>query len=390
MKDLKIYIIIASALLVVYLLAQYNKPKATDWTETYSNTDKIPFGTYIIYNQLKDIFPGSAVKTFREPVYNLINDDQVQKGTYIIICNDIDLNKYDYKKLEGYIKNGNDVFIAANSFGEELRKQLHITASFDFRPRSAIRVSFLSKDLRDRQYDVDKESSGGYFGGFDTSKAVVLGKNEFGHYNYLKFPMGKGNLYLNANPKMFTNYSILQDMGADYASLALSYLKTDKNLWWDEYYTQGREGSGSTMRVFLNNYQLRWAFYISFFSLLAFVLYEMKRRQRIIPIIPPLNNSTVEFAVVVGQVYYEQRDNGNIAQKKINYFLEHIRATYNIRTNVFDQEFILLLSQKSGADKVLIAKLTGQITHIRNAKQVSDSQLIDLNQNIEQFYTKSS
>jgi len=390
MKDLKIYIIIASALLVVYLLAQYNKPKATDWTETYSNTDKIPFGTYIIYNQLKDIFPGSAVKTFREPVYNLINDDQVQKGTYIIICNDIDLNKYDYKKLEGYIKNGNDVFIAANSFGEELRKQLHITASFDFRPRSAIRVSFLSKDLRDRQYDVDKESSGGYFGGFDTSKAVVLGKNEFGHYNYLKFPMGKGNLYLNANPKMFTNYSILQDMGADYASLALSYLKTDKNLWWDEYYTQGREGSGSTMRVFLNNYQLRWAFYISFFSLLAFVLYEMKRRQRIIPIIPPLNNSTVEFAVVVGQVYYEQRDNGNIAQKKINYFLEHIRATYNIRTNVFDQEFILLLSQKSGADKVLITKLTDQITHIRNAKQVSDSQLIDLNQNIEQFYTKSS
>ena len=390
MKDLKIYIIIASALLVVYLLAQYNKPKATDWTETYSNTDKIPFGTYIIYNQLKDIFPGSAVKTFREPVYNLINDDQVQKGTYIIICNDIDLNKYDYKKLEGYIKNGNDVFIAANSFGEELRKQLHITASFDFRPRSAIRVSFLSKDLRDRQYDVDKESSGGYFGGFDTSKAIALGKNEFGHYNYLKFPMGKGNLYLNANPKMFTNYSILQDMGADYASIALSYLKTDKNLWWDEYYTQGREGSGSTMRVFLNNYQLRWAFYISFFSLLAFVLYEMKRRQRIIPIIPPLNNSTVEFAVVVGQVYYEQRDNGNIAQKKINYFLEHIRATYNIRTNVFDQEFILLLSQKSGADKVLIAKLTGQITHIRNAKQVSDSQLIDLNQNIEQFYTKSS
>jgi len=390
MKDLKIYIIIASALLVVYLLAQYNKPKATDWTETYSNTDKIPFGTYIIYNQLKDIFPGSAVKTFREPVYNLINDDQVQNGTYIIICNDIDLNKYDYKKLEGYIKNGNDVFIAANSFGEELRKQLHITASFDFRPRSAIRVSFLSKDLRDRQYDVDKESSGGYFGGFDTSKAIALGKNEFGHYNYLKFPMGKGNLYLNANPKMFTNYSILQDMGADYASIALSYLKTDKNLWWDEYYTQGREGSGSTMRVFLNNYQLRWAFYISFFSLLAFVLYEMKRRQRIIPIIPPLNNSTVEFAVVVGQVYYEQRDNGNIAQKKINYFLEHIRATYNIRTNVFDQEFILLLSQKSGADKVLITKLTDQITHIRNAKQVSDSQLIDLNQNIEQFYTKSS
>ena len=96
--------------------------------------------------------------------------------------------------------------------------------------------------------------------------------------------------------RCLANYSLLQDMGAAYSSIALSYVKNSSNLYWDQYYTRGREGAESPMRVFLQNYSLRWAFYIAVFSLLLFVLYEMKRRQRIIPIIPPLNNTTVEFA----------------------------------------------------------------------------------------------
>ena len=159
---------------------------------------------------------------------------------------------------------------------------------------------------------------------------------------------------------------------------------------WDEYYTQGRVGSESNMRVFLNNDKLRWAFYIAFFALVAFVLYEMKRRQRIIPVIEPLKNTSVEFAGIVGQVYYEQRNNGNIAQKKAEYFLEHIRSEYNLRTNVLDEEFINMLSQKSGAEPELIKNLVDQVINIRFNSQISDADLINLNRNIEQFYIQAS
>jgi hypothetical protein len=179
-------------------------------------------------------------------------------------------------------------------------------------------------------------------------------------------------------------------MGATYASIALSYLKNQKSIIWDQYYTQDRAGSESPMRVFLNNIQLRWAFYIAFFTMVIFVLYEMKRRQRIIPVIEPLANTTVEFANVVGQVYYEQRNNSNIAQKKVAYFLEHIRATYNLHTNVFDEEFVTTLSQKSGVDAVLVKKLIQEVVYVRVPSPISDSELISLNQNIEQFYTQSS
>jgi hypothetical protein len=52
MKDLKIYIFLASILLVFYVVAQYNKPKPTDWSLTLVNTDKIPFGTYVLFNRI--------------------------------------------------------------------------------------------------------------------------------------------------------------------------------------------------------------------------------------------------------------------------------------------------------------------------------------------------
>jgi len=387
MRDLKIYISLASIVLIVYLVAQFNKPKPTDWSTTLSSNDKIPFGTYILYNRITDIFPGTKVKTFREPVYNVIADENIENGTYIIIGDDIDIDTNDYVQLKKYIEKGNDVFIAANTFSGELSKTLKVYTENDRSP--ATRIGFINNQWKDNLYDVDKYSSNGYFADFDTSKAVVLGNNQYHHFNYIRFPMGKGNLYLNANPQMFTNYSLLQDMGAAYSSIALSYVKNSKNLYWDQYYTLGREGAESPMRVFLQNNSLRWAFYIAVFSLLIFVLYEMKRRQRIIPIIPPLNNTTVEFAGIVGQVYYEQRNNGNIAQKKAAYFLEHIRSTYNIRTQVFDDEFITTLSQKSGAKPELVKELADQITHVNMTSQISDNELIDLNRNIEQFYIQS-
>ncbi|WP_461453473.1 DUF4350 domain-containing protein [Mucilaginibacter sp.] len=390
MKDLKLYIFLASALLVFYIVAQYNKPKPTDWSTTLVNTDKIPFGTYILYNRVDDIFPGAKVTTYREPVYNVINDEHINNSAYIIIAQQVNLNKFDYQVLTKYIEKGNDVFIAAESFGPEIFKELGVSASSEYRSGTATRIGFVNKKINTDLYDVDKGCSDGTFANFNRNKAIVLGKNEYQSANYLKFPMGKGNLYLNANPMMFTNYSLLQDMGSSYASIALSYLKNQKLIVWDEYYTQDRAGGESPMRVFLNNYQLRWAFYIAFFTMVVFVLYEMKRRQRIIPVIEPLANTTVEFANVVGQVYYEQRNNSNIAQKKVAYFLEHIRAEYNMRTNVFDDEFVDLLTRKSGADPELVKRLIQQVVYVRVPSPISNNDLISLNQNIEQFYTQSS
>ncbi|HWZ03319.1 MAG TPA: DUF4350 domain-containing protein [Mucilaginibacter sp.] len=391
MKSLKLYLGITAFIIVIYLVAQFNRPKAVDWSATFSSSDKIPFGTYVIYNRLNDIFPKAKVETFREPLYNVINDHGITHGTYLIISNSVNLNEYDCQKLLNFIKSGNDVFITASNFGDELSKQLKIETNIAIRGFGATSgIKFTDKYLdTGKIYHFGKNIGDWYFSKFDTAKMTVLGLNTDNHPDFLKYTAGKGSLYLNANPFIFTNYSLFTNNGNDYASIALSYVKNDSNLIWDQYYSLGREDEGSSMRVFLRSDALRWAFYITFFSLVLFVLYEMKRRQRIIPVVDPLENSTLAFVNVVGQVYFEQHDNRNISTKKILYFLEHIRIEFNLKTNQLDEEFINNLSQKTGIDLEFATKLVNYITLLNDREYVNNKELIELNNLIEKFYTKS-
>ncbi|PWK76544.1 uncharacterized protein DUF4350 [Mucilaginibacter oryzae] len=390
MKSLRIYLIALGSLMIIYLIAQYNRPKGIDWKESLDINDKIPFGTYILYNRINDLFPGSSVQTYREPLYNVINDHGIKHGAYLIICNSINLNEYDYAKLRKFVNEGNDVFIAASYFGEELGKNFKLQTQSVFINQAAIGIRFSNPKIdTTRLYTSDKGTNTGYFSKIDTGKALVLGKNTEHKANFIEYNIGKGHLYLNANPLMFTNYSLLTSGGMDYAAKALSYVKNGKTLIWDQYYTLGRSEDETTMRVFLRNPALRWAFYLAFFSMAFFVLYEIKRRQRIIPVVEPLKNSTVDFVTVVGQVYYEKRDNTDIAHKKAIYLLSYMRDRYALKTNALDGEFTETLVKKSGISLTLAQNLTTALSFATTHEQITDHELIKLNQLIEQFYIQS-
>jgi len=363
MKSLKLYLIIGGILLAIYIIAQLNRPKTVDWSESFSDKEKTPFGTYIVYNRLKDIFPKSRVMPYRHPVYSVIAEDSIKNSSYIIICPGFEFTKADYDQLIKYIKKGNDVFIASSYFGKAFDKYLKIKTDIFLKfGRDTSSVKFLNPALSPQKlYTLDKGTGSIYFSKFDTLRATVIGENANHKTNFIKYSFGKGSLYLVANPKLFSNYSLLNPRGAEYAATALSYLKSSDKLIWDEYYTQGDAGNESPMRVFLSNEALQWAYYIAIFSLLIFVFFEVKRAQRVIPVIEPLNNTTLEFVNVVGQVYYEKRNNANIAQKKIQYLLEHLREDYQLKTNKLDSEFAEKLAAKLGVEPDFANKLVNYI-----------------------------
>jgi len=391
MRDLKIYVFAAFCLMLVYIVAEFNRPKPIDWTASYLRTDKIPLGTYVLYNRLDDIFPGATVQTFHEPVYNVINDHNADRATYIIICGLSNLNEYDYNKLIPFIKKGNDVFISAKYFGDFLSKKLNIdTYAGDYLQQQPDSIHFVSSRMDSgKVYISEKELGVNYFSQIDTARAVVVAQDNNHNSTLIKYRFGGGALYLSCNPNLFTNYSLLKPSGAAYAEKALSLLKDNKNILWDEYYSAGRQEENSAMRVFFKNPELKWAYYITLTGLIIYVVYQMKRRQRIIPAIAPLANSTVDFVNVIGQLYYEMRDNANIAQKKITYLLEFIRQRYRLQTSVFDREFIDALASVTAINTTEIEELIGVMNVIRASRHVSDKQLIELNNRIEKFYTKT-
>lgn len=389
MSGLKKYIIIGSLLIIGYLVAQYFKPKPTDWTPTYLSDDKIPFGSYILRHQLTDIFPNTKVKTIQSSVYSSLKEIPPGKSNYFIISSNIKIDELDYQEMVKYMRNGNHIFLAAYQVQGVLldKLKLNIVSDLNFQNKRKYPINFVNPSLK-REYDYyfDKGISEQYFFNVDTARAIVLGKKENKMANFVQYKFGKGSLFMLPNPQLLTNYSLLKDDGADYAAKALSYLPNTENLIWNEHFTRTSSANNSILRVLFKYDQLRWAYYIALFSLIAFVLFEIKRRQRIIPVIDRLKNTSVEFVQVVGSVYYQQRNNRDIAEKKVVYLLEYIRSKYRLKTINLNEEFKAALVKISSATEETIEELLGAIALLKEGQMVRDDQLIRLNKIIEKFY----
>lgn len=389
MSGLKKYIIIGSVLITAYLLAQYFKPTPTNWTPTYLAEDKIPFGTYILRQRITDVLPGTTVKTVKGAVYNNLTERPAGKSNYFIIGSMVNVDKLDYQQMVKYMEAGNHILIAAYQIRGVLADtlKLEVTSDFSFQNKRKYPINFVNPSLRrELDYYFDKGISGQYFSEIDTAKTIVLGQKQNNNANFIQYKYGKGSLMILPNPQLLTNYSLLREDGADYAAKVFSYLPKADTLLWDESFTRKNGNDGSILRVLFKYEQLRWAYYIALFSLIVFVLYEIKRRQRIIPVIERPKNSSVEFVNVVGRVYYQQRNNRDIAEKKITYLLEYIRNKYRLKTIDLNQEFREALINKSGATADVIDDILDQIKFIKAGQMVRDDQLIRLNKNIEEFY----
>lgn len=389
MKDFKIYVSIGTALLLIYLIAQFNRPTPINWSTTLSYNDKIPYGTYVLHDRLQDIFPGTKVRYSAKSPYDVFTSGNLLAGNYIVIAKNTSFSKIDLKAMIKYISAGNSVFISALSFDGYISDSLKLETGIDYDKKNP-GLNFINPQLKKaKDYKFDNNISAQYFSKFDTARATSIGQNQYGQSNYLRFKFGKGNLFLFANPQILTNYSLLKPNGGEYPAKVLSYLPVADNLYWDLFHNEDVIADRSPMRVFFDNPGLQWAYYLSLASLLLFVLYEIKRRQRIIPVIEPLKNSTVEFVSVVGKVYYEQRDNRNIAAKKIVYFGEHLRHAFGLKTGNYDKEFLAGFINKTGVEESLAKDLVSHINYMGQQTSVTDHELIVLNQLIEKFYIQS-
>jgi hypothetical protein len=124
-------------------------------------------------------------------------------------------------------------------------------------------------------------------------------------------------------------------------------------------------------------------------SVLLFIFFYGRRKQRIIPVISPFTNTTLEFVETVGNLYYQQKDYKNIAEKKISYFLDYLRNKYSVKTSTFDEETIRKISEKSSSSVAKLNSLFKNIEQIKRSLKISEEDLININYKIEKFYERT-
>jgi hypothetical protein len=176
----------------------------------------------------------------------------------------------------------------------------------------------------------------------------------------------------------------------------LSVIKPDvTKVVWDEYYLNKRSpGSDpdkkkSWLAVLFRYPALKAALLTAIFILLLYVLMEMRRKQRMIPLITRPRNDSLDFVKTIGRLYYDKGDNKNLCRKMGAYFLEHVRNKYKLPTSLLNEEFIKNLQYKSGVEESEIRSIVSFIKHLEEAKVVKNNQLTGFYKELESFYKKA-
>ncbi len=374
-------LILLAVVCVLYAL----QPKPTDWTPSWSKNDSRPFGGKALYTLLPGYFGGASTEFTRVPPSEA-HFDSTRSINYIMIGLRHTLpSKRDFEAMERITRAGGTLFISELYFGELLKDTLGFSTHADINGTSAThRVNFTDASLKAltpyTQLGMDPVAS------FDSipEGSSVLARNMNNEPVTVLVPRHKGRIILNTTPFLFSNYYLLRDNNVDFVEKSFSFLPKQPSIW-DEFYKVGRDEPATPIRVLLSHPGFKTAWFLMLGLILLYILFMSKRMQRVIPVIKPHTNTTLEFTETVGRVYFNQKDHLNLARKKINFFLEKIRLRYNLGTEKLDGDFARNLAQRSDVSENEAKKLTATLHSYLVANSITEKELLQLNKMIEDF-----
>jgi len=387
-KTIRIYLVIFVAVIALMAIFNLSKKPVINWHETYNLDGKEPFGFYIFNQEMTHLFP-NLERTSQSPYLYFQKKKHEQKtNIFIVDVPNLQITDEAWKSIEQQVKNGSTLCVVAGDFPKFMGKFVVYSSEF-LSVEDSIKFGFTDKN-RKATWIPDKYPT------FQTSEFEMMkdtdGIHVLGYFqpqfdqkyaNFMQIKYGKGTILWHLQPLCLTNYYLLKNDSRKYAETIFSYLPNQKTIW---FLPSKIENSSSPLRFIIAHQTLRNAWYILFFGLILFVVFYAKRRQRIVPIIPPVKNSSVEFVRSISNLYLNEGTPLGMMQKKVTHFLQQIRSNYLLDTRRLNEDLAKKLQQKTNADEATIEKALMYIRRIqREDNTLTTNDLIEVNQLLDEI-----
>lgn len=395
-KSLKIYIVILVLILALVIAMDISKPKPINWEPTYGVNDKIPFGLYILNQELGKMTGQKVTKMEQSPYeyfesqydYDTLVNNYKVKGTFLNISDYGNIDETSAQEILYFISHENTAFLSMKKFPETLLDSLKISMDADYKYSDKIYNWLANPKFGSKKYQIIEGIGNDYFTEFDTINTTVLGyqSGDSSRVNFIKVNYDGGEIYLHTQPAAFTNFHLLKDNHKEYAEKVLSYLPK-RDIHWLSGKNSGNNISNSQLGFIFKHPALKSAWLLFLIGMGVFMIFNAKRKQRIVPIIKPLPNTTVDFTKTIGNLYYQEGDHTTIIDKKIIYFLERVRNEYLMDTTKLDADFVKKLHQKSGKDYFIIERAVFLINnHQKSPHNSIEDDLVEINKALEKVF----
>ncbi|MCU0434184.1 MAG: hypothetical protein MUC87_12065 [Bacteroidia bacterium] len=400
-----LFLLFGLAVAVLVMLSSRTAERQYSWKNFFTADERQPWGCKIFRDYTDEIFDGE-VSTVRATITDQFRKNNIPPANYIFINSQFSPTFSDVNYLCKFAEKGGSIFIAAGEFGLledslKFRSAYSKQDDYDFQTTQNLTLDDLSKGdtlrgvnflnpklKRETDYIFDKEFDHRIIRFANPKNTTSLGRDGSGNINFIRIKWGKGEFLIHTLPRAFTNYYMADSVTASYGFRAISYLPVRKT-FWDEKYKDGLKENRDTRRFLFSEPALKLSYYVLIGTGTLLLLFGGKRRQRPVPEVKPLQNSTLAFVETIGTLYYREGNTQDIINKKISYFLESVRARFYVQTTVFDEPFLQKVSGQSGVNFVQVMELFQLIDRLRHTNGNGSGELRKLEQHIWDFNQNS-
>lgn len=395
-KSFKILIGLFVFLLLFIFYLEANSPEPLDWAPSYQREAKIPLGTQVFFDQLEESDFNYEIN--KRPLFELISRENDTLKTLFLVNNYIPIQGAERDSLLEWVGKGNTLFMATST-APALLDTLEIKISglllddrIEYKP--LLSLANQSFDIGSEKIFERSQNYFPYIKEIDTSETTVLGQfrpdndslSDEKQLNFIKLPFEEGEIFVHTMPEVFSNHFLLTQDNGRYTSAVMRYFDSSQPLIWDAYYKTGRDAIDSPLHYLLNDKYLKITYYLLLISLLIFIIFEGKRKQKAIKVVEPVQNKSYEYVRTIADMYLDKRNHKKIAMLKIDLFLAKIRQNYHLPTQEIDQLFIKNLAFKSGQTEEEIINTFKYIERINSLESISKKDLILLEEYLNPYH----
>ena len=292
--------------LVVMFIVELQLPKNFSWKPTFHHADKQPFGCYLFDDLMSATMPKGYSVT-DSSLFQLAQDSTARRGV-LVVADRLNLIPAEMKAIFSMANNGSHVMLVAHDLGSFAKDTLGLRIwgsgnTFDLqnfvkynKERDTLRWVSDTLGYKPQRYAVFNPLLTHRFGfEVDPAHATIrtpLDKQALNKDGYLlsaTMRQGKGYITYICVPLMFTNYAVV-DQDDDhnrtfgFTLRCLSLMKHLPIVRTQTYCPKYDETEQTPLRYIISQPPLRWALYTLMIGALLFLVFEGRRRQRVIPI----------------------------------------------------------------------------------------------------------
>ncbi len=195
-----------------------------------------------------------------------------------------------------------------------------------------------------------------------------------------------GSFIWHANPIMFQNFALKQGCYIPHFDHVIGQLKGNMIFVGNGIMGAPSKKWNSPLEYILQHDALMRAYWLCIIMIVLYYFFTGVRRQKAVPIIMPIRNTSLEYADTLTELYLSQNQNRKLVLRMHRNFINYVRSSYLLDAK--DNDNIPRLARKSGIGEDVLRRIMTTFENAQNGHPFNDRQLFELDRQLESFYKK--